>query len=93
MSVYFPFILFFITVYSGILWSYNKFSMKENKGVKIKYSFINEYAIDVFPLVAIIFIVRSFVIEPFQIPSGSMMPTLENGDFIAVNKFKYGQLI
>jgi signal peptidase I len=90
MSVYFPFILFFITAYSGVWWSYNKFAMKKNKGTQIKYSFLNEYAIEVFPLVAFIFIIRSFIIEPFQIPSGSMMPTLENGDFIAVNKFTYG---
>lgn len=43
-----------------------------------------------FPLLAIVFVVRSFIIEPFQIPSESMVPTLEVGDFIAVNKFTYG---
>lgn len=43
-----------------------------------------------FPLLALVFVVRSFIIEPFQIPSESMVPTLEVGDFIAVNKFTYG---
>lgn len=43
-----------------------------------------------FPLLAIVFVVRSFIIEPFQIPSESMVPTLEVGDFIVVNKFTYG---
>lgn len=48
------------------------------------------YAIEFFPVILFIFILRSFVVEPFRIPSGSMLPTLENGDMIAVNKFSYG---
>ncbi len=43
-----------------------------------------------FPVLAIVLILRSFIIEPFRIPSGSMLPTLEIGDFIVVNKFSYG---
>jgi signal peptidase I len=47
-------------------------------------------AVQIFPVIAFVLILRSFIYEPFQIPSGSMMPTLLDGDFILVNKFNYG---
>jgi signal peptidase I len=47
-------------------------------------------AVQIFPVIAFVLILRSFLWEPFQIPSGSMMPTLLDGDFILVNKFNYG---
>lgn len=49
-----------------------------------------EYTAGLFPVIAIVFFLRSFVVEPFKIPSGSMIPTLLVGDLILVNKFGYG---
>jgi len=49
-----------------------------------------EYSRSFFPVILIVLLLRSFVVEPFRIPSGSMMPTLLVGDFILVNKFSYG---
>ena len=53
-------------------------------------SAVVDTAVQIFPVIAFVLVLRSFLYEPFQIPSGSMMPTLLNGDFILVNKFNYG---
>lgn len=55
-----------------------------------KEPIIVEYSRSFFPVILIVLLLRSFVVEPFRIPSGSMMPTLLDGDFILVSKFTYG---
>ena len=49
-----------------------------------------EYGVSFFPVILFVFVLRSFIFEPFRIPSGSMLPTLKSGDLILVNKFEYG---
>jgi signal peptidase I len=56
----------------------------------IEPSALVDTSVQIFPVIAFVLILRSFLWEPFQIPSGSMMPTLLDGDFILVNKFTYG---
>ena len=63
---------------------------KETVATLMEPSPLVDTSIQIFPVIAFVLILRSFLYEPFQIPSGSMMPTLLDGDFILVNKFNYG---
>ncbi len=62
----------------------------EVKAKLVEPSALVDTSVQIFPVIAFVLILRSFLWEPFQIPSGSMMPTLLDGDFILVNKFNYG---
>jgi signal peptidase I len=92
MDFDFSFFLVIATLVTGVVWGsyllYLKQAQREfNEADEPWYV---EYARSFFPVVLIVLLLRSFLVEPFRIPSGSMMPTLLVGDFILVNKFTYG---
>jgi len=86
----FALILFILLVVSAALWVADHFVFRKRRAPGAKEPVWVEYGASFFPVILIVFLLRSFVVEPFKIPSGSMLPTLLVGDFIAVNKFTYG---
>ncbi len=91
MDFDFNLILVPATLVFFFVWLLDKFVFKQRqtKG-RGNENFIITWAYDFWPVLAVVLILRSFLYEPFNIPSDSMVPTLETGDFILVNKFDYG---
>ena len=105
MDIDFPLILVSLTFATGIIWGVDRLAWYPKRfaeaqaraqasGSDIEEELsepsIVEMSRSFFPVLAIVLVLRSFLVEPFQIPSGSMLPTLEVGDFILVNKYTYG---
>jgi signal peptidase I len=82
--------LFVLLVLTGAVWLLDRFVLRDKRQVDVAQPWWVEYAISFFPVILIVFLLRSFVVEPFKIPSGSMIPTLHVGDFILVNRYTYG---
>ena len=79
-----------ILIATGFIWLVDIFILRKKRVAGADEPLLVEYAKSFFPVILVVFCVRSFIVEPFKIPSGSMMPTLLAGDYILVNKFTYG---
>jgi len=101
MILDFSFWLFLLSVICGVVWVIDSKLYKPARvrrhgldtaanSTAVPEPIVVEYARSFFPVLLIVFLLRSFLFEPFRIPSDSMMPGLQSGDFIFVSKFSYG---
>lgn len=106
MNIDFAFILVLLVAVSGVIWLFDAIYLAPRRRLRLatlgpepddsvieeveRPSVVVDYARSFFPVFLIVLLLRSFLVEPFRIPSASMMPTLLIGDFILVNKYYYG---
>ena len=106
MTIDFSALLVLLTFISGLIWLFDHLLLLPGRKARlnapgsdiddelaatiIKPPVLVDYARSFFPIFLIVLLLRSFLVEPFRIPSNSMMPTLLTGDFILVNKYEYG---
>jgi signal peptidase I len=99
-AVDFSLMLVIVGAVSGLIWILDlAFFARRRKaaaalagtpGERVREPIAVEYARSFFPVIILVLVIRSFLFEPFRIPSDSMMPTLFDGDFIFVSKYSYG---
>ena len=86
----FSLLLVLLAALAGVIWALDHWLLRPRRAAGSREPLAVEYARSFFPVILIVLVIRSFLFEPFRIPSDSMMPTLLDGDFIFVSKFSYG---
>lgn len=89
----FSFVLVVLAIVTGVTWAADRWYFRPRRaahGAADREPVLVDYARSFFPVILLVLVLRSFLYEPFRIPSDSMMPTLIQGDFIFVNKWEYG---
>jgi signal peptidase I len=86
----FALLMLSLLVITGGVWLLDRFWLAQKRDAESKEPWWIEYSKSFFPVILVVFVLRSFLVEPFKIPSGSMIPTLLVGDYILVSKSSYG---
>lgn len=86
----FPLFMLLMLLLTGVIWLVDYLFFEKKRVTSTTEPTAVEYAKSFFPVILLVFVIRSFIAEPFKIPSASMNPTLLAGDYILVNKFTYG---
>jgi signal peptidase I len=88
----FSFVLVALAAFTGAVWGLDRWLFAPRRLARgvAREPVLVDYSRSFFPVILLVLVLRSFLYEPFRIPSDSMMPTLIQGDFIFVNKWRYG---
>ena len=85
-----PFILTSLVLISGVITLVDILFLAKKRVANKKQPLVIEYARSFFPMLLLVWVIRSFLIQPYRVPTGSLEPTILPGDFIVVNQFAYG---
>ncbi|MEL0131644.1 MAG: signal peptidase I, partial [Betaproteobacteria bacterium] len=86
----FALLMLSILILTGAIILVDRLFLRTHRDESVKEPWWLEYSKSFFPVILAVFVLRSFIVEPFKIPSGSMIPTLLVGDYILVSKSSYG---